>query len=395
MTNKSKLILVAVIAVIVIAAAYWQFDRYHASDQGITSAESSEDASEVRAALHLTPEQAAGLSLETGLVSLREISTELSLPGRLEEDPRQSFSVAPIAAAVVEKIEAVEHDKVSKDQVLARLRSDALGQAQSDYLDALARFELAQAERRRIKGLWQEKIISESRWLEVDSDFKRSAATLDQRHRVLMLAGLNEKQIALLKEHPNRLAAFNLVSPIDGVIVESKAVGGQALAAGETAFRVVDLSRLWAEMRIPVTNIGEIAVGAAASIRVRNSSEQQIEGRLTSLGAGVDQQSQTVEGRVIVDNPDGRLRPGMFAQVTLKGIAYEGLAVPASAVFRMGDKVYLFKVLGPRTFAPIEVRIGSEMAGWVPILAGIKEDDEVVISGVAELKGHWQYQGGE
>jgi cobalt-zinc-cadmium efflux system membrane fusion protein len=96
-----------------------------------------------------------------------------------------------------------------------------------------------------------------------------------------------------------------------------------------------------------------------------------------------------------VDNPDGRLRPGMYAQVTLTGLAYEGLAVPASAIFRMGDQSYVFKVVGPRQFTPIEVQVGTEMAGWVPVHAGLDEGDEVVISGVADLKGHFQYQGGE
>ena len=109
----------------------------------------------------------------------------------------------------------------------------------------------------------------------------------------------------------------------------------------------------------------------------------------------MDAQSQTLTGRIVLDNPDGWLRPGMYAEVVLSGIAKEGLMVPAGAVFRVGDQVYLFKVLGNGRFEPMSVEIGVGAEGWVPIHRGIEAGAEVVSGGVAELKSHWQYQGGE
>lgn len=345
--------------------------------------------------LTLTAEQAASLALETASVVRREIAARLSLPGRLEEDQRRSFRVGPVVAAIIESIVAVEHDRVEQGHILARLRSDALGQAQADYLDAHALYTLAQAEHTRLEGLWQDGIVAESRWLQADSNYKRAAAALDQQQRRLKLAGLSEKQIKALDDQPDRLATFNLVSPVDGVVLEGTVVSGQALAAGETAFRVADLSSLWAVLRIPVANIGDVTIGAAASILLSARPNQPAEGRLASLGGDVDVPSQTVEGRVIVDNPDGLLRPGMYAQVALTGLPRQELAVPAAAVFRLGDQAYVFTVLSPRRFAPVAVDIGEEAEGWVPLRAGIEEGAEVVVEGVAALKGHWQYQEGE
>ena len=167
------------------------------------------------------------------------------------------------------------------------------------------------------------------------------------------------------------------------------------ITAGQTAFHVDDLSSLWAEVRIPVANLSEIKPGAEATVQVQASPGREYRGRLQSLAAEVDRQSQTLGGRIVVDNPDGQLRPGMYATVTLTGVAYRGLMVPASAVFRVGEQAYLFKVLGPRRYAPTPIEIGLESEGWIAVRGGIEANSEIVSGGVAELKSHWQFQGGE
>ena len=106
-------------------------------------------------------------------------------------------------------------------------------------------------------------------------------------------------------------------------------------------------------------------------------------------------QSQTLTGRIVLANPEGLLRPGMYAEVSLSGVARQGLMVPAAAVFRVGDQNYVFKVLEDGRFEPVAVETGVEASGWVPIISGIAANAIVVSSGVAELKSHWQYQGGE
>jgi cobalt-zinc-cadmium efflux system membrane fusion protein len=284
---------------------------------------------------------------------------------------------------------------VKKGQVLARLRSHNLGQAQAEYLEALARFDLARAERTRIEGLWKDGIVAESRWLAVNSEYKGARATLDARHRLLSLTGLSDPQIQALAQKPDRLAEFELTSPIDGMVTGVEIESGQLLTAGEIAFHVDDLSTLWAEVQIPVADLAQIKPGTEAMIQVPASPGRDYRGQLQSLAGEVDRQSQTLGGRIVVDNPDGQLRPGMYATVTLAGVAEQGLMVPASAVFRIGEQTWVFKVLGPRRYAPVAIEIGSEAAGWIPVHRGIALGAEIVSGGVAELKSHWQYHGGE
>jgi RND family efflux transporter MFP subunit len=347
------------------------------------------------AELQLTPAQLANADLSSATVSTRESLTHLRLNGILTADRRKTHRVAPVVDGMVTTLMVVAHEAVRKGQVLAQLRSHSLGQAQADYLEALARFELAQAERARIEGLWSDGVVAESRWLKVDSEYKSGRATLQARRRLLSLTGLSDPQIERLSKQSNGLAAFNLTSPIDGLVTAVEIESGQLLSAGQTAFHVADLSTLWAMAKIPVASLPQVKVGVEAEIRVQANPGQTYRGNLESLGGEVDARSQTLTGRIVLANPDGRLLPGMYAEIGLPGVAIQRLMVPAGAVFRVGDQNYVFTVLGGGRFEPVAIETGVEASGWVPIVSGIAAGATVVSSGVAELKSHWQYQGGE
>lgn len=344
--------------------------------------------------LELTPQQLANAKLTTTVVGARDSQARLSLTGTLRADRRKSYAVAPVVEGVVTELKVVEHERVRKGQVLARLRSNTLGQSQADYLEALARFDLAQSERNRIESLWKDGVVAESRWLQIDSEYKSARATLDARRRLLSLTGLTEQQVTALAKGSGQLAEFTLFSPIDGLVVNVEIESGQLLAAGQAAFHVDDHSTLWVVVKIPVVSLSQAKVGAEAMVQIQANPDKPYRGQLESLGGEVDVDSQTLAGHIVVDNRDGLLRPGMHAQVALSGLATQGLMVPANAVFRMGDQAYVFKVAGPRRYQAVVITTGPAREGWLPVRSGLTAGTEIVSEGVAELKSHWQYQGG-
>jgi cobalt-zinc-cadmium efflux system membrane fusion protein len=346
-------------------------------------------------ALELTPQQMANVKLSTTTVTERQAAATVSVAGTLRADQQRLYRVSPVVDGLVTELKVVEQSIVRKGQVLARLHSNSLGQAQADYLEAMARYDVAQAEFQRIQGLRADGVVAESRLLEAESQYKTAQAVLDQRRRALTLAGMNEPQIESLARHPDNIADYSLVSPADGVLLEVAVESGQLLTAGEAAFRLADLSVVWADVRIPVARIAEVAPGASASIRVAAYPQRSFAGRLQALSGEVDVESQTLSGRVVIDNRQGLLRPGMYVQAELQGTAQNGLMVPQSAVFRRANDNYVFTVTGPRRFEPVKVILGAGSDGWVSIKSGIAVGTEIVSGGVAELKSHWQYQGGE
>ncbi len=346
-------------------------------------------------ALELTPQQMNNVTLSTASVMTREAAATIAVNGTLRADQQRLFRVSPVVDGLVTELNVVAQTRVRKGQVLARLRSTTLGQAQTDYLEALALNDVAQADYLRIKGLSDEGVVATSRLLAVESQFKMADAVLDQRHRELTLAGMSAEQIEQLAQHPDNIADYALLSPADGMLLDVAVESGQMLSAGESAFRIADLSVVWADVQIPVARIGDVALGGQASIRVAAYPQQRFGGRLEALSGEVEVNSQTLSGRVVIDNKQGLLRPGMYVQAALKGITRSGLMVPATAVFRRGNENYVFIVSGPRSFEPVAVTTGQPTGGWTRIDSGVKAGDVVVSGGVAELKSHWQYQGDE
>ena len=344
-------------------------------------------------ALELTPQQQASLKLSTATVKEGQAAATLTVNGTLRVDQQRLFRIAPVVEGLVTELKVVEHATVRKGQLLAQLHSNTLGEAQAAYLEALARHDVTQADYQRIKALRDEGVVSESRRQEAHSQYQSAQAVLDQKRRALTLAGVSAAQIKNLTRHPEALADYPLLSPADGVVLEVTVESGQLLAAGESAFRIADLSVVWADIRVPVAQIGQTALGAKVIIKVAALPQQSFSGKLQSLSGEADAENQTIAGRVVVDNRQGLLRPGMYVQAELQGATQTGLLVPQSAVFRRGNDNYLFKVNGPHSFEPVKITLGESSNGWITIMSGITVGSEVVSGGVAELKSHWQYQG--
>ncbi len=288
------------------------------------------------------------------------------------------------------------HDVVGKGQVLARLRSNALGEMQVAWLEARGELRLASADRERNLALRKDGVVSESQWLRVDTEFLRAQGVLAQADRKLSLAGMSPRQIEALESTDRRLGEMTLTSPANGVVLASTVSRGQALGSGEDAFEIADLSILWVTVHIPVASLGQVRPGARVSVRVSGSPSEAWEGKLGSLGGKVDAAGQTVEGRVVVTNRGSLLRPGMFAEVEVAGTPVEALMVPSEGLFSVGNQAYVFEKLGDTRFRPLAVTAGPPLKDWTPISGpGLEVGVEVVIRGLAELKSHWLYNRGE
>jgi cobalt-zinc-cadmium efflux system membrane fusion protein len=344
--------------------------------------------------VELKPEQLASAGLSTGAVESREQSATLHLPGTLLTDPQRSWRVSPVVEGVVEHVGAVAHDRVSKGQVLAQLRSAALGEAQVAWLEARADLRVATADRERSLTLKKEGVVSESQWLRVDTEFQRAQAVLAQANRRLTLAGMSAQHIEELESADLRLGELTLTSPADGVVLASNLSRGQALGAGELAFEVADLSSLWVTVHVPVASLAEVVPGARANVLVSGRTGAGWSGEVASLGAEVDAADQTVEARVVVTNEGGFLRPGMYAEVDVVGAPVQALMVPSTATFAVGNQSYVFRKVGDARFQPMPVTARLPVGDWTPVEGpGVEAGVEVVVSGVAELKSQWLYEG--
>ena len=187
------------------------------------------------------------------------------------------------------------------------------------------------------------------------------------------------------------LLHLHLKSPIDGVIGEIHFHLGQTVEAGQKLFTITNPERIWLKAQIPLALIARAKGVSGASFKVEGYEQafnvDELNGRLVSVSSTVDEKSRTVPVIFELDNPDNRLKIGMFAEVSVRtGEAVEALAVPTSAIFDdSGTPVAYVQVEG-EAFAKRALKTGVVDRGFTEILSGIAQDERVVTVGGYQVR---------
>jgi cobalt-zinc-cadmium efflux system membrane fusion protein len=203
---------------------------------------------------------------------------------------------------------------------------------------------------------------------------------------------MDDKAIAEVVESGRTNPRFVLTAPISAQVVERKAtIGELASPDKESLFVLADMGVLWVIADVPESMIGDVEIGAKAVIRVGASAEG-IKGAVSFIAPSLDPTTRSAQVRIELKNPPAILKPGMFAQAEIAAKAEADakavLAVPEKSVIWLdGHSVVFVPVAGERnTFAKRVIRAGPEITGMIPIIAGLKEGEAVVVSGAFIFK---------
>jgi membrane fusion protein, copper/silver efflux system len=175
--------------------------------------------------------------------------------------------------------------------------------------------------------------------------------------------------------------AFSWPAPRDGVVLERNATEGTKMSAGAVLFRIADLSTVWVLADVPEYELANVEPGQSATIRIRSLPGQTFQGRLSSIYPQVSKETRTTKVRIEIANPDGVLRPDMYADVEIAARAPRPVvAVPDSAVIDTGTRQIVILDKGEGRFEPRQVAIGTQGGGYTEIRSGIASGDRVVVA---------------
>nr|WP_219737065.1 efflux RND transporter periplasmic adaptor subunit [Pseudomonas koreensis] len=236
-------------------------------------------------------------------------------------------------------------------------------------------------------------------WTAAQSEFlalRRSgdADLIAAARQRLRLTGMPSSLIAQVERSGKVQSELTVTSPLGGVLQALDVRAGMAVATGETLARVNGLSSVWLAVAVPESQTGSVAVGQAVEVRLPAFPGGVFNGAVSAILPDTNPDSRTLRVRVELANADGRLRPGMTAQVRLKrSTGQSQLWVPSEAVIRTGKRALVMLAEDAGHYRPVEVRLGQESAGRTVILDGLAEGQSVVTSGQflldseASLKG--------
>lgn len=180
---------------------------------------------------------------------------------------------------------------------------------------------------------------------------------------------------------------LELKAPIDGVIIERSATVGELLDKGKEVCTISDPAQLWVIAEIKERDIAAVKIGQDATFTVLSYPQEKFQGKVILLGNQVEAATRTLEVRIGVDNTDGRLKPGMFADVEITTTMLENvLLIADSALQADGDNQIVFVALDGNKFEKRVVKLGEEQQGRVQVLEGLKAGEKIVTDGSFILK---------
>ncbi len=206
------------------------------------------------------------------------------------------------------------------------------------------------------------------------------AMTQAARQR-LRLMGMSDGLIASVERSGRTNGTVTITTPIGGVIQTLDARAGVTLAMGQTLAQVSGLGTVWLNAAVPEAQSDAVRVGQAATASLAAFPGENFSGRVIAILPTTQADSRTLTVRIELANGQGRLRPGMFANVALGGDARPALLVPSEAVIRTGTRTLVMLAAGDGRYHPAEIRTGREGGGQTEVLAGLAPGEKVVASG--------------
>jgi cobalt-zinc-cadmium efflux system membrane fusion protein len=346
--------------------------------------------------VRLTPEVIKQTGIETVPVLHGPMDIRVPFTGELVFNEERLAKIRSRVPGRVVQIVADYGQTVKAGDVLAIIDSVELGQARMAARMAAARFNTAQKSYDRARQLYEGKAISRAELQERQARLEVERADLDNAQNRLRLLGAvsaapasspkGSRSGAKIPVVDGSGAIFALRSPITGRVVDRKITPGLVVKEDEELFTVADASTLWCFVQIPEKDLPSVQVGSQAAITVGSLSQEEFPGRVDYLADTVDKATRTIRGRVRVDNPQNRLKAGMFANIAIRAGERKALSVPESAVLTANGEHFVFVEMSPGSFVKHIIKPGMKGAGRVEVLDGLDPDEPVVFKGAFALK---------
>ncbi|MET0613200.1 MAG: efflux RND transporter periplasmic adaptor subunit [Pseudomonas caspiana] len=340
-------------------------------------AEGAEDSHEEEGKLELSAEQIKSAGIELAVAAPRSMSTSVTFPGEIRFDEDRTTHVVPRVGGIVEEVKVDLGQSVKKGQVLAVIASQQISDQRAELNAAQRRLELARLTMQREKKLWEDKISAEQDYLLARQAYQEADISYANGRQKLSAIGASLKSSA-----GNR---YELIAPFDSMVVEKHLAIGEVVNDTTSAFTLSDLSRVWATFGVAPKDLNKVVVGRAVTVSAPDLNAQ-VEGRISYVGNLLGEQTRAAAVRVVLANPEGAWRPGLFVSVDVTADkANAAVSLPESAIQSVEDKPSVF-VRNAEGFELRPVKVGRRDGGYVEILQGLTAGTQVAAAGSFILK---------
>lgn len=348
--------------------------------------------------LRYTPTAAEWASLTIQPVVERSFRAEHITEGKIAVDEDRSTPVFSPYAGRVTKLLARPGDKVTQGQSLFVIEAADNVQSQNDFIAAAtamnkakSQLELAEIQDKRAKDLLEGKAIplkdfqqAQAALVTAQNDMRSTETALQAARNRLRILGLTEEAITAFQEKGRINPETTIAAPIAGTVVQRKIGPGQFVNAGasDPVFVIGDLSTVWLTAFVRETEAPDIEVGQEIAFNVLAFPGRTLTARINYVSAAIDPTTRRLMVRATIDNPNGSLKPEMFANVTIYSAGDRpAVGVPKQALIYEGDQVRVWIARDDKTIELRQIKAGLANGDLVEVKGNLQPGEQVVTRG--------------
>jgi RND family efflux transporter MFP subunit len=311
--------------------------------------------------VHIDPDMARSLGVTVVAAELAPLARSIRTTGVVVYDETRLTTIAPKFSGFVEKLHVnFTGQAVRRGQPLLEIYAPEMVAAQEELLGALR---------------MREQLRESASPAVVD----RAENLVDAARRRLLLQDIAPAQVAEIERTRTVRRTLTLHAPFGGFVTEMMVQAGQAVDMGMPLYRLADLSAVWVEADVYEQDLRFIALGETVQVEISAWPREPFRGRVSYIYPEVQADTRTTKVRIELANPGGRIKPGMYATVSIDApVTERAVVVPRDAVMHSGTHSMVFVEEAPGIYRVREVTVGADAGGRTQILAGLIAGERVV-----------------
>lgn len=348
--------------------AWWNYHRHSSTHEAQPSPDIGAEPSTAQAQqthlapIQLTPQRMQSIGVKFGTAAYKIVNDEIRVTGNVEADETRISSIQVRFPGWIRKVYVdATYRYVRKGQPLFTIYSPDLVATEQEYL--LARQNQQQLNSSTVAG--------------VSSGAASLANAAKER---LSQWEVTQEEISKLESTGKVITDLTFNAPASGYITEKNVLPNMYVQPDTKLYTVAELSTVWVNAQVFQPDIGKIKPGDVAQITVDAYPGKTFAGRVDQILPQVDANTRTVRVRLVLSNPQLKLKPGMYVNVVLKIPLGRQLVVPASAVLQSGTSQVVFVNRGDGNLEPRQVMTGARVRDEFIVVSGLKARESIVTS---------------
>ena len=368
--------------------------------QAVSAPEMAEPSNEVR----ISPEAQRDGGIVAEQINEEGVPETIAATARLTTDENRTWRVGSVAEGRIVRVHVNPGDAVVLDQLLAEMHSHDIHESRANYETAkgnlarakgVAEFNLRQRDRAR--ALREVKAIAVLQLERAETDLHNAQIDVENAEVEVYRARSHLTEVLGIpadappeREDGEDNDLIPIKAPAAGTVLTRNVTPGTVVIPSDDLFQISDLALLWAIAEVNEEHLGQLRIGQPVLVSVRAYPDRTFTGHISKLGEQLDPQTRTIQVRIDLPNPEGLLKPEMYADAEIQlGKGAPALMIPAEAVQDIRGQNSVFVQTSPDTFEVRPVHLGRTLDGSYEVLSGLESGETIAVQATFILKSEF------